>query len=243
MHRLRVAVMVTAGAAFVYFARTIDGLEPKEEPTYTGDEQMSHRKTEARVVVSKDGPYLVIGDVPLAEQIIATDATGGSESWKQGESYQRQDNYALCRCGNSKKKPFCDGTHARIAFDGTETATREHYIEQAAVQDGPTELALMDAEHLCAFARFCDPHGQVWSQIERIDEPGVRETFLRQVGNCPAGRLVAWDKNAGGLSSRSFQFPSDWLRTRPMIAAGHFGCAVEYRWSQQTVSSTKCATA
>ena len=158
---------------------------------------MSHPRIQARVMVSKDGPYLVTGGVPLAEQVIVTDAEGGSESWQQGESYEARSSYALCRCGNSKRKPFCDGTHSRIGFDGTETASRAPYQEQAQVQDGPAELALMDAQHLCAFARFCDPHGQVWSQIEHTDDPETRENFLRQVGNCPAGRLVAWDKDTG----------------------------------------------
>lgn len=158
---------------------------------------MSHAKTKARVVVSKDGPYLVTGGVPLAEQVIGTDAEGGSETWEQGKTYKAQDSYALCRCGRSNKKPYCDGTHSRVGFDGTETASRAPYPEQAQVQDGPDELALMDAQHLCAFARFCDPHGQVWSQIERTDDPEVRKNFLRQVGNCPAGRLVAWDKETG----------------------------------------------
>ena len=158
---------------------------------------MSHSKTKARVVVSKNGPYLVTGDIPIVEQIIATDQNGGSESWKHGKSYKTQESCALCRCGQSDNKPFCDGTHSRIGFDGTETASRAPYAEQATVQDGPSNLALMDAESLCAFGRFCDPHGQVWSQIDHTDEPQVRETFLRQVGNCPAGRLVAWDKEAG----------------------------------------------
>lgn len=158
---------------------------------------MSHSKTKARVVVSKDGPYLVSGGVPLAEQVIGADAEGGSETWEHGEAYKAQESYALCRCGRSKKKPFCDGTHSKVGFDGTETASREPYAKQAQAQDGPADLVLLDAEHLCAFARFCDPNGQVWSQIERTDDPEVRENFLRQVGNCPAGRLVAWDKTTG----------------------------------------------
>ena len=37
---------------------------------------MKHSDPKARVVVSKDGPYLVVGSVPLAEQIIATDTEG-----------------------------------------------------------------------------------------------------------------------------------------------------------------------
>ena len=62
--------------------------------------------------------------------------------------------------------------------------------------DGPV-LQLTDAESLCAFGRFCDPHGQVWNQVAATDDPEVRATFVRQVGACPAGRLVAWDKATG----------------------------------------------
>jgi hypothetical protein len=55
---------------------------------------MFHSKVKAKVVVSKDGPYLVTGDVPLAEQIIATDERGGSEAWEQGAAYRRQASYS-----------------------------------------------------------------------------------------------------------------------------------------------------
>jgi CDGSH-type Zn-finger protein len=151
---------------------------------------------DVRVTVTKDGPYLVTGDVPLAKQTIVTDAEGGSESWLEGEAVQHRASYALCRCGASKTKPFCDGSHAAIEFDGTETASRETYLEQAKVMEGPV-LALTDAESLCAFARFCDPNGQVWSQVMQTDDPKVREMFVRQVNACPSGRLVAWDGASG----------------------------------------------
>ena len=157
---------------------------------------MTKTKTEIRVVVSKDGPYIVTGNVPLSQQTIGTDAEGGSEKWIEGEALRVRQTYALCRCGQSKKKPFCDDTHARVKFDGTETASRESYLKQAKVFDGPA-LALTDAESLCAFGRFCDPNGQVWNQVERSDDPKIRAIFVRQVENCPAGRLVAWDKATG----------------------------------------------
>jgi hypothetical protein len=48
---------------------------------------MSRSRTEARIGVSRDGPYIVTGNIPLAEQIIATDAEGGSEAWKAGASF------------------------------------------------------------------------------------------------------------------------------------------------------------
>ena len=157
---------------------------------------MSKAKAEARVVVTRNGPYLVSGAVPLARQTIVADAEGGSQEWRQGESLEAPENYALCRCGHSHTKPFCDGTHKKIGFDGTESASRAPYSEQAQLQEGPV-LALSDAQSLCAFARFCDPNGQVWSQVEHTDAARVRATFVRQVNNCPAGRLVAWDRSTG----------------------------------------------
>lgn len=147
----------------------------------------------ARVIVSEDGPYIVSGNVPLAKQIISTDAEGGSESWEQGKVYSPQETYSLCRCGQSRTKPFCDGSHLRTHFDGTETASREPYLKQAEAMDGPG-MALTDAQALCAFARFCDTHGQIWNQVAHTDKPKAREQLVRQAGNCPSGRLVAWDK-------------------------------------------------
>jgi CDGSH-type Zn-finger protein len=152
----------------------------------------SHKK----ITVSDNGPYLVSGSVPLSLQAIGVNKAGESTGWVEGDALPASAQYALCRCGESKTKPFCDGTHAKIRFDGTETASREPVMEQAKRLDGPA-MQLADAEALCAFARFCDPHGQVWSQVERTDDPKVRERFIRQVGNCPSGRLIALDKETG----------------------------------------------
>ena len=113
----------------------------------------------ARIVVSKDGPYIVSGNAPLADQTIVTDAQGNSQSWEEGNKYSVRKGYALCRCGHSNSKPFCDGTHTKIGFDGTETASRASYLDQAKAFDGPA-LRLTDAEGLCASARFCDPNGK-----------------------------------------------------------------------------------
>jgi CDGSH-type Zn-finger protein len=157
---------------------------------------MTKIKAEVKVVVTKDGPYMVSGSVPLAKQTIVSDAAGDSQEWRAGESLPAQASYALCRCGHSKNKPYCDGTHAKVRFDGTETASREPYLKQAQLTEGPT-LSLTDAEALCAFARFCDPNGQVWNQVEQTDDPRVSKMFVRQVNNCPSGRLVAWDRATG----------------------------------------------
>jgi CDGSH-type Zn-finger protein len=151
---------------------------------------MAAPKGKAKVIVSKNGPYLVSGGVPLAKQTIVADTAGASQDWRESDPFPAQDSYALCRCGHSANKPFCDGSHTRVRFNGTETASREPYARQAQLMEGPA-LDLTDAESLCAFARFCDRDGQVWNQVTRTDEAQLRGPFVRQVNQCPSGRLMA----------------------------------------------------
>lgn len=150
----------------------------------------------SRINVSKDGPYLVAGDLPLAKVTIGTDAKGESVRWEWGRAFDHQASYALCRCGGSAKKPFCDGTHAKLGFDGTETASRKTYREQAKMIPGPV-MSLSDAEGLCAFARFCDPNGKVWRLVGETERAEAKRDFVRQTCDCPSGRLVAWDNETG----------------------------------------------
>jgi CDGSH-type Zn-finger protein len=149
-----------------------------------------------KITVSKNGPYIVSGSVPLAIQTIGVNHRGESTEWVEGRVFASSPEYALCRCGHSKNEPFCDGTHSKVGFDGTETASHAPVAQQAFVLDGPA-MQLLDAEDLCAFARFCDPHGRVWNQVERTDDEPTRAQFIRQVGSCPAGRLIAVDKETG----------------------------------------------
>ena len=158
---------------------------------------MSTQRTQgAKVQITKNGPYMVTGGLALRKQTIGTNSAGESVKWIEGQPYPAQATYALCRCGQSAKKPFCDGSHAKVGFDGTEAASREPYQKQAKVMQGPA-LSLTDVEQLCAFARFCDPNGQVWNLVDETDEPGARKNFVRQVGRCPSGRLAAWDNSTG----------------------------------------------
>src|SRR5271165_4610180 len=80
-----------------------------------------------KITITTNGPYLVEGSIPLAKQTIVADAEGNSIGWSQGEEFEASAVYALCRCGHSANKPFCDGSHVRTGFDGTETASREPY--------------------------------------------------------------------------------------------------------------------
>ena len=143
-----------------------------------------------KITVTTNGPYLVEGNLPLQHQHIVVNDAGESLDWRAGATVPHGESYSLCRCGKSGKKPFCDGSHARVRFDGTEIASHAPYEKQAERTLGPT-IVLEDAEKLCAFARFCDPHGQVWNLVGRSDEPPAAALVEQEAGHCPSGRLVA----------------------------------------------------
>ena len=92
---------------------------------------MTSEKSKVRVTVSENGPYMVTGDIPLAKQTITTNAEDGSEAWQEGSAVAHRETYALCRCGASQTKPFSDGSHLKTGFVGTETASRDTYLDQA----------------------------------------------------------------------------------------------------------------
>ena len=158
----------------------------------------------AKIEITQNGPYLVSGGPPLTEQWIVTNAEGDSLDYREGKQHPAAPQYALCRCGHSGNKPFCDGSHQKVSFDGTETSSREPYLKQAETIDGPT-LGLTDAESLCAFARFCDPKGRIWNLVPASDDPEARRLAEYEAAHCPAGRLVVWDKKTGKAIEPKFE--------------------------------------
>jgi CDGSH-type Zn-finger protein len=132
---------------------------------YGGTSTMVSKKNKSQpdkysVKICKNGPYLISGGVPLLEKKIKYDVKWDSCEWEDGKTFPRQDSYALCRCGQSHTKPFCDGTHEAVKFDGTETAHRDPYLKNAIEIIGP-DLKLTDVKDLCASARFCHRAGGI----------------------------------------------------------------------------------
>ena len=76
----------------------------------------SGAKEDSKIKVTKNGPYLVLGGIPLRVATIECDTHGTPAKWVIGEKLTTPENYALCRCGESKNKPFCDGTHVKGKF-------------------------------------------------------------------------------------------------------------------------------
>ncbi len=69
-----------------------------------------------RITIARNGPYLVSGRVPVAVAKIETNGRGESIRWGEGAEFPVSEKCALCRCGESKNKPFCDGTHCTNGF-------------------------------------------------------------------------------------------------------------------------------
>ncbi len=66
---------------------------------------------ETTITVNDNGPYVIRGDA-----IKVLDGDGGELEW-------RGNAVALCRCGQSENKPFCDGTHNRVGFESAPRAS------------------------------------------------------------------------------------------------------------------------
>ena len=69
-----------------------------------------------RIQTKKNGPYLVNGDFEIVDA--------------EGNVFAVSGKCALCRCGGSVTKPFCDGTHTRIAFQAAEAAVARAEAEK-----------------------------------------------------------------------------------------------------------------
>lgn len=63
------------------------------------------------IQILRNGPYIVTGGVNVIDS--------------NGKKLEMAEKFALCRCGASSKKPFCDGTHSRIGFQAAEAAVPE----------------------------------------------------------------------------------------------------------------------
>jgi CDGSH-type Zn-finger protein len=142
---------------------------------------------EASITVTLNGPYLVSGAELVVKTPYRTDA-GEPLAWVTGPPIEAGERYALCRCGGSERKPFCDGTHARVGFDGTET-TGGTYAERAKQYDGPG-LTVHDDRGICVHASFCGTAAtNVWKMVKHSGSTDVRSQMIAMIERCPSGAL------------------------------------------------------
>ena len=152
-----------------------------------------NKASAAHIRVTLNGPYIVIGNISLSKMAIEADDEGYPYSWLETEIYPKRLGYALCRCGKSENKPYCDNNHKKTKFDGTETTKHEKYLDNVKIYDGP-ELKLLDNKELCVGSGFCTRAGNIWNLTVHSDNPEYKEIAIQEASDCPSGRLVLCDK-------------------------------------------------
>jgi CDGSH-type Zn-finger protein len=107
-----------------------------------------------------------------------------------GRTYASERTMALCRCGGSKNKPFCDGTHARVGFSGARADDR---VPDARDAYTGRYITIHDNRGICAHAARCtDTLTTVFRMKQEpwIDPDGdTAERIVATVEQCPSGAL------------------------------------------------------
>jgi CDGSH-type Zn-finger protein len=136
-------------------------------------------KKKPLVTCLEDGPYLVTGH----------DAVRGQDG-KTIKSPSDKPNIALCRCGASASRPFCDGSHKKIGFS---SATAENPGMKRRRSYEGKKITIHDNRAMCAHVAHCvNELPSVFKRDSRpwIDADGARvEDVVRVVKRCPSGAL------------------------------------------------------
>ena len=142
-----------------------------------------------RIMVAKNGPYLVTNTAAVRSYL--------------GEPLRVPPQLALCRCGESGDKPFCDGSHARTGFSGAKDPKR--VPDRRDTYPG-VQVTIFDNRGICQHSGFCTDR---LPTVFRTDaEPfvapsgGRMDEIVRAVRDCPSGALsLAFDgTEARGLA-------------------------------------------
>ena len=129
--------------------------------------------------VPENGPFLVKGLKKL------TDA-------EDQPIEMAKDVIALCRCGASKNKPFCDGTHKDIGFTGATERQESYPVRECEGQ----ELTIVDDIGACCHAGACvngAPEAFFKGEgKERVSTPDgcERDKIIATIRACPSGSLA-----------------------------------------------------
>ena len=153
---------------------------------------MTDVQTQQAIEITANGPYHVTGGIPLVRvRKIPGEKKGSFSGWEVYETIQTEDEYWLCRCGQSTGKPFCTGMHETTNFDGTESAPTNAYAQRAEALGG-SDIVVKDDRSICAHAAFCsNAITNVWKGAKTMDDdPAVSDAVIGMARLCPSGALT-----------------------------------------------------
>lgn len=152
---------------------------------------MAVNKGTQKIKVMKDGPYLVEGNVPLVKKTQVVSEYGEPLTWKKTEDLGADESYCLCRCGKSALKPYCNGEHKSIGFDGTETASTDPTSKRQFHFAEGTHIDVRKDASLCMSAGFCGTKDKSLGElVSETADTNTRSQVMAMVERCPAGSLV-----------------------------------------------------
>ena len=135
-----------------------------------------------RIACLPNGPYYLLNEVQAAPVPNLRRASGEACATVRG--------VALCRCGGSKNKPFCDGTHGKNGFRDENLA--DPALDKRATHVGKG-ITIFDNRALCAHAGICtDELAAVFRYGKEpwIDADGApAQDIISTVRKCPSGAL------------------------------------------------------
>ncbi len=145
---------------------------------------------EQQIRIAENGPYIVSGEVPLAVKTPIISEHGEPLSWKTAAPAEAKSRYLLCRCGQSGNKPYCDGTHGSLEWDGAETTTDGTYADRAKSLGGEG-IEIFDDRPTCVHAGFCGNEvTNVWKMAAETGDSRIRAQAMAMVERCPSGALT-----------------------------------------------------
>ena len=173
---------------------------------------------DTRIVVRKNGPYTVHGDVPLVRKAQVVSEHGEPLTWQKGKAIETGETYRLCRCGKSSKKPFCDGSHAETHFDGTESADTKATAERQVTYEG-TNIVVRRDVYLCTNSGFCANRvTSVEKMVPDTHDTQVRVQVMAMIEHCPSGSFTYCVK--GGKADIEPDLPQQIAVTTEITRAG-----------------------
>ena len=110
----------------------------------------------------------------------------------RGETIDTGESIYLCRCGASKNKPYCDGSHAAVHF----SSQRQRKTIDSAAEFVGKEITVIDDVGLCAHAGHCvDGAPDTFFTKEkgtRVSHPDASPaaTVIAAIRRCPSGALL-----------------------------------------------------
>jgi len=156
------------------------------------EEKTGNAASQMRIKVIRNGPYVVEGNVPLVSKTQVVSEHGEPLTWQKDAILAAcEDEYHLCRCGQSSNKPFCDGSHRATGFDGTETADGGSTAGRTMIIPGGKLIIVRKDPTLCMQSGFCGTQDMdIDELVAATDDTKMRSLVMAMVERCPSGALT-----------------------------------------------------